>query len=99
MEQLLCSRRHRCWLAQINTNGYIRGLSFAGSRYGLSLFRIIGGSLCYLAQVIGSLILIVGSRTGLYIAAIGLVINFYFMVSGSWLLIVGILHGSDEASG
>jgi hypothetical protein len=81
--------------AGINTNGYVQGFRLTGSRYALSLVRIIGGSVCYLAQIIGSLILLLGYRAGIYVAATALIINFYFLVSGSWLLIVGTSLGSD----
>ena len=80
----------------INTNGYIKGLTPAGSRYALSTIRVVGGSACYLGQVIGSVILYSGSRTGLYVGAVALIVNFYFLVSGSWLLIMGTLPSSDE---
>jgi modulator of FtsH protease len=81
--------------AVINTNGYIQGLSLAGSRYALSRFRIVGGSACYLGQLVGSTILLFGYGAGIYIGAIALIVNFYFMVSGSWLLIVGTLDNSN----
>lgn len=35
-----------------------------------------GGSTCYLAQIIGSLILFFGSRAGIYISAIAVIVNF-----------------------
>ena len=82
--------------AVINTNGYIQGSSLAGSRYALSVVRVIGGSACYLGQVIGSAMFYLGSSAGIYVAATALIVNFCFLVSGSWLLIVGTLHGSDE---
>jgi modulator of FtsH protease len=81
----------------INTNGYIRGFGLAGSRYALSLFRVVGGSACYLGQIIGSAMFFFGSGWGIYVGAIALIINFYFLVSGSWLLIVGTLQSSNEA--
>ena len=81
--------------AAVNTNGYIRGFSMAGSRYALSLVRVVGGSACYLGQVIGSLVFYFGSGDGIDIAAISLIVNFYFLVSGSWLLIVGTVHSSE----
>jgi hypothetical protein len=81
--------------AVINTNGYVQGFRSAGSRYALSPIRIVGGSACYLGQVIGSLLLFLGSRTGIYVAAVALIVNFYFLVSGSWLLIVGTPLSSD----
>ena len=81
--------------AGVNTNGYVQGFRLAGSRYALSLVRIIGGSLCYLGQIIGSVMLFLGYRTGIYVAAVALIVNFYFLVSGSWLLIVGTALSSD----
>ena len=85
--------------AAINTNGYVQGLTLAGSGYALSLFRIVGGTACYLGQLIGSVLLLFGYGAGIYIGAIALVVNFYFLVSGSWLLIVGTLNGSNESPG
>jgi len=85
--------------AGINTNGYIQGFRLVGSRYAsryaLSGVRIVGGSACYLGQIIGSLMLCFGSRTGIYVGAMALIINFYFLVSGSWLLIVGTSRSPD----
>ena len=81
----------------INTNGYIRGFSLTGSRYHLSLFRIAGGSACYLGQVLGSAAFLFGAGWGIYLSAVALTLNFYFLISGSWLLIVGTLHTSSEA--
>ena len=84
--------------AAINTNGYVQAFRLPGSLYALSLFRMVGGSACYLGQIIGSLMLHFGSGSGIYVSAVALIVNFYFLVSGSWLLILGTLHGSDEAS-
>jgi hypothetical protein len=80
----------------INTNGYIQGLSATGSGYALSRFRIVGGSACYLGQLVGAALLYFGYRAGLYIGAVALIVNFYVLVSGSWLLIVGTLDSSNE---
>jgi hypothetical protein len=81
----------------INTNGYIRGFSLTGSRYALNLFRIAGGSACYLGQVIGAAVFFFGASWGIYLAAIALTLNFYFLISGSWLLIVGTLQSAEGA--
>ena len=81
--------------AAINTNGYVQGFRPGGSLYALTFVRIVGGSACYLGQVVGSVMLYFGSTTGIYISAVALIANFYFLVSGSWLLIVGTLPGSD----
>lgn len=82
----------------INTNGYIRGFSLTGSRYALNLFRIAGGSACYLGQVIGAAVFFFGVNWGVYLAAIALTLNFYFLISGSWLLIVGTLQSADKGA-
>jgi hypothetical protein len=55
-----------------------------------SLYRTIGGSVCYLIEMIGAVVLILGSIVGLYIASIAMIVNFYFMISGAWLLVVGV---------
>lgn len=81
--------------AIVNTNGYIQAYRLHSSLYALSPFRMIGGSVCYLGQIIGSLLIIFGSKAGLYISAVSLIINFYFLVSGSWLLILGTFHNSN----
>src|SRR5580700_9310166 len=52
--------------ASINTNGYVQAFRLQGSLYALSPFRIAGGSACYLGQIIGSAMLLSGSRAGLY---------------------------------
>ena len=80
--------------AVVNTNGYIRGLRSTGSHYALGSIRIVGGTACYLGQIIGSLVLFFGYRAGIYIGAVSLLVNFYFLVSGSWLLILGTV--ADE---
>lgn len=81
--------------AGINTHGYVQGYRLVGSRYALGLVRIAGGSACYLGQIVGALMLCFGAASGIYVAAIALVVNFCFLVSGSWLLIVGTSLGSD----
>src|ERR1700683_3020321 len=67
--------------AAINTNGYIQAFRQHSSLYALSIFRMVGGSVCYLCQIVGPLLLVSGSRTGIYVGAIGLIANFYFLVS------------------
>jgi hypothetical protein len=80
--------------AIINTNGYVQAYRQNGSLFALNLFRIAGGSACYVGQIIGSIMLFFGSSIGIYVSAIALVVNFYFLVSGSWLLILGTLDTS-----
>ena len=81
--------------AAINTNGYVQAFKLRGSLYALTLFRMAGGSACYAGQIIGSALLLSGSGAGLFLGAAAMVVNFYFLVSGSWLLIMGTLHNPD----
>jgi len=75
--------------AAINTNGYVQAFRLGSSLFALTRFRIVGGSICYLGQIIGAIMLCLDSGVGIYVSAVALIVNFYFMVSGSWLLIVG----------
>lgn len=84
--------------AVINTNGYVQGFRLAGSRYALSPARIAGGSACYLGQIVGAVMLCFGSSAGIHVAAIAVVVNFSFLISGSWLLVVGTSPETPEPS-
>jgi hypothetical protein len=82
--------------AVVNTNGYVQAFRLRGSsRYALSPLRIIGGSACYLGQIVGAVMLLLGSDSGIYVAAVALIANFTFLISGSWLLIVGTFRVPD----
>ena len=74
----------------IYIRGYILAVKKGGSEKGLSLTRTIGGTLCYVAQVMGAVILVSGYIAGLYIASIAMIASFISLISGSWLLIMGI---------
>jgi hypothetical protein len=79
----------------INTNGYIQAFRAHSSLYALNLVRIIGGTVCYLGQITGSILLVLGVPAGLYVAAVALVLNFVYLVSGSWLLFMGTLQTTE----
>jgi hypothetical protein len=70
--------------------GYVRALRAGASSIGLTLSRLAGGTICYLAEIIGAILLIIGRSAGLYLAAIATVVLFGFLISGAWLLIIGI---------
>jgi hypothetical protein len=80
------------WLiaTAIFIRGYVIAIRSGRSSIGLSAPRLTGGTACYLAEVTGSILLILGYRAGLYIAAIASVVLFGFLISGAWLLMVGI---------
>jgi hypothetical protein len=60
-----------------------------------SVLRTLGGTACYSAEMIGAAALVAGYVAGIYLAAGAIVANFFFMISGSWLLLVGV--STDEA--
>jgi hypothetical protein len=77
----------------IATGVFIRGYAVAVragvSLIGLNVPRLGGGTLCYLAEVVGAVLLILGYGAGIYVAAFGVVVLFAFLISGAWLLIIG----------
>jgi hypothetical protein len=80
------------WLvaSAVFIRGYVRAIAAGMSSIGLNAPRLAGGTLCYLAEVLGAILLILGLGTGLYIAAVASIVLFGFLISGAWLLIVGI---------
>jgi len=85
------------WLiaTAIFIRGYVVAIRSGTSSIGLNAPRLAGGTLCYIAEVIGGLFLILGYSSGLYIAGIAIVVLFAFLISGAWLLMVGIYE--DQA--
>jgi hypothetical protein len=69
---------------------YFRAKKVGRSSVGLSTSRFIAGASCYVAQIIGSALLISGHVAGLYVASVAMVLSFAFFISGAWLLITGI---------
>ena len=47
-------------------------------------------------QVIAAIFLILGHDAGLDIAAIATIVLFAFLISGAWLLIIGIYEGQTK---
>ena len=80
------------WLVAtvIFVRGYIRAIRSGMSSIGLNTPRLAGGTICYIAEIIGAVLLILGHNAGLYVAAIGIIVLFAFLISGAWLLMIGI---------
>jgi len=79
----------------INTYGYVQAFRLRSSLYALTLIRIVGGSLCYLAQIVGAAMLIAGSSVGISVGALAVIATFVYLISGSWLLILGTITTAD----
>jgi hypothetical protein len=56
---------------------------------GLTLSRIVGGTLIHLTEMIGAALFFWGHLSGLYLAAIAMVTNTCYMITAAWLLVVG----------
>jgi hypothetical protein len=70
--------------------GYVIAIRSGMSSVGLKAPRLAGGTICYIAEVISAIFLILGHHSGLYIAAIAIIVLFAFLISGAWLLMIGI---------
>lgn len=81
--------------AAIFVRGYAVAIRSGMSSIGLTVPRLAGGTMCYLAEVAAAILLILGYGAGLYVAAIAMVVLFGFLISGGWLLILGIYE--DQA--
>jgi hypothetical protein len=87
------------WLVAtiIFIRGYVVAIRSGMSSIGLNAPRLAGGTMCYLAEVIGAIFLILGHGVGLYVTAIATIVLFAFLISGAWLLIIGIDDHAKQA--
>jgi hypothetical protein len=85
------------WLiaTAIFIRGYVIAIRSGMSSIGLNMPRLTGGTICYLAEVIAAIFLILGYSAGFYIAAVAAIVLFGFLISGAWLLMIGIYE--DQA--
>ncbi len=81
----------------IGAQSYIRTIRSSNNIPRSSHRRSIGNISCHLIEMLGAAILMSGFILGLYIAAIAMVISFYYMISGSWLLLIGISWDENKA--
>ncbi len=82
----------------IFVRGYVVAIQAGMSSIGLNAARLAGGTACYLAEVVAAILLILGHGAGLYVAAIAAVALFAFLISGAWLLMVGIYEEQAPAT-
>ena len=54
------------------------------------LWRTIGSFACLVIEQLGALALFFGNAGGLYVVGIGMMASFIFMVTGAWLLVIGV---------
>jgi hypothetical protein len=61
------------------------------------LWRTIGSFVTLVVEQAGAVVLFFGGAWGLYVVGLGMMSSFVFMVTGAWLLLVGV--GKQEAAG
>lgn len=61
------------------------------------LARGLGSFACLLTEQAGAVLLFFGAAWGLYVVGLGMISSFVFMVSGAWLLLVGVGSGPSPA--
>lgn len=54
------------------------------------LLRALGSFACLVLEQAGGVVLLFGSTWGLYLVGLGMMSSFIFMVTGAWLLLVGV---------
>jgi len=54
------------------------------------LMRAVGSFACLVVEQVGAVILFEGGAWGLYLVGLGMMASFFFMVTGAWLLLVGV---------
>ena len=52
--------------------------------------RAVGSFACLVLEQLGAVILFAGGAWGLYVVGVGMMSSFVFMVTGAWLLLVGV---------
>jgi hypothetical protein len=68
-------------------NGFRQAFKFKASP---SKRRLVVGTGLYVAELTGSVVLVLGSIAGLYVVAVAMLLNVAFMISAAWLLVVGV---------
>jgi len=54
------------------------------------VFRALSSFVCLVVEQAGAAVLFFGDLWGLYVVGVGMMASFLFMVSGAWLLLVGV---------
>jgi len=74
--------------AAVYLAGYLAAVRTGRNRASVRVNRVVFGTLCCVAEMVGAALLIAGQSVGIYVAAVGMVVYVAFMITGAWLLIV-----------
>ncbi len=76
-----------------------RALSGSGEAQHGVLSRTLGYGACLVIEQAGGVILLLRHTWGLYAIGVGMMASFLFIVSGAWLLLVGVESPAGRPSG
>jgi hypothetical protein len=62
------------------------------------LLRGLGSFACLVLEQLGAVALFLGGIWGLYVVGVGMMASFVFMVTGAWLLLVGVESAQARAA-
>lgn len=82
----------------VYVHGYVQAIRSGESDIGLRAARLAGGTALHGLEIVGAALLLSGYVAGLYVAAISMVGLLAFMISGAWLLIVGVAEDRPRDS-
>jgi len=71
--------------AAVFARGYAQALRMGS---GLTLSRMVGGTVVHLAEMVGAALFFFGYLPGLYIVAIAIIISTCYIITAAWLLVV-----------
>src|SRR6476620_8476793 len=71
-------------------HGYVQAVRRGGSVAWLLERRVVALAVLYAGQLVGAALLVDDHVAGLYVAAVAMVASLAFMISGAWLLVVGV---------
>jgi modulator of FtsH protease len=82
----------------IYLRGYVQAVRLGGSMAWLRGGRVVVLAVVYLTQLVGAALLVADYIAGLYVAAVAMVVALAFMISGAWLLVVGMTMRESNAA-
>jgi hypothetical protein len=62
------------------------------------VLRTVGSFACLVLEQAGAVIFFLGAAWGLYVVGVGMLSSFVFMVTGAWLLLVGVGTSTEQAA-
>jgi hypothetical protein len=87
-------------LVPISVGGFLSFLPVVASETGAppqSTLRTFGSLGCYVTESIGAALLVVGLGGAIYVVGIAMLANFFFTISGAWLLMIGVSTDEEAA--